>query len=177
MHAHGTHTGWGLHPAMQRDPNRFALQLSLQDDYRFTVNFGTDPVAEFTVDELPPLGHGAGPNPARLLATAIGHCLGASLLYCLRRSHIEVHDFRVNVAGTLERNERGRLRIGEIRVILAPDVDAAARERMGRCLELFEDFCIVTESVRHGIPVTVSVEAGVPDEGAISTPAAAMVTG
>ena len=142
---------------MSRAETSFALQLTLQDDYRFTVNFGPDPLPEFTVDELPPLGHGAGPNPARLLAIAVGHCLGASLLYCLRRSRIAVHNLRTTVAGTLVRNERGRLRIGEIRVTLAPDVDAAARERMGRCLELFEDFCIVTESVRSGIDVQVSV--------------------
>lgn len=29
---------------------------------------------------------------------------------------------------------------------------------MSRCLELFEDFCIVTERVRRGIMVTVEVE-------------------
>jgi uncharacterized OsmC-like protein len=147
---------------VSRAETSFALQLTLQDDYRFTVSFGPDPLPEFTVDELPPLGHGAGPNPARLLATAVGHCLGASLLYCLRRSRIDVPTLRTDVTGTLVRNERGRLRIGEIRVTLAPDVDASARERMGRCLELFEDFCIVTESVRHGIPVTVSVETAAP---------------
>jgi hypothetical protein len=28
---------------------------------------------------------------------------------------------------------------------------------MRRCLELFQDFCIVTESVRQGIPVSVDV--------------------
>lgn len=65
------------------------------------------------------------------------------------------------VAGTLVRNERGRLRIGEIRVTLAPEVNPEQQERMGRCLELFEDFCIVTESVRHGFPVTVHVETAV----------------
>jgi len=29
--------------------------------------------------------------------------------------------------------------------------------RQERCLEQFEDFCIVTESVRRGIPVAVTV--------------------
>jgi organic hydroperoxide reductase OsmC/OhrA len=69
-----------------------------------------------------------------------------------------VHGLRTEVEGTFVRNERGRMRIGEIRVTLAPEVTPEQRERMGRCLELFEDFCIVTESVRHGIKVEVAVE-------------------
>jgi organic hydroperoxide reductase OsmC/OhrA len=56
------------------------------------------------------------------------------------------------------RNERGRLRIGGLRVRLAPEVTAEQRERMGRCLDLFQDFCLVTESVRDGIAVDVEVE-------------------
>ena len=140
------------------DADRFSLQLELQDDYRFTVSFGTDVVPELTVDELPPLGAGAGPNPVRLLATAVGHCLGASLLYCLKRSRIVVQGLHIAVDGALVRNERGRLRVGSINVTLATDVPEQDRERMSRCLELFEDFCIVTESVRHGIPVTVEVK-------------------
>lgn len=31
-------------------------------------------------------------------------------------------------------------------------------ERIGRCLELFEDLCVVTQSVRTGIDVQVAVE-------------------
>jgi len=100
-------------------------------------------------------------NAARLLAAAVGHCLGASLLFCLRRSRIPVKQLRVTVAGTLVRNERGRLRIGEIRVSLAPDITPEDRDRIGRCLDVFEDYCIVTESVRQGIPVTVAAEPAV----------------
>jgi uncharacterized OsmC-like protein len=29
---------------------------------------------------------------------------------------------------------------------------------MARCLEVFEDYCVVTQSVRDGIDITVSVE-------------------
>jgi hypothetical protein len=34
---------------------------------------------------------------------------------------------------------------------------------VGRCLDLFEDFCIVTESVRKGIDVQVKVVPSVPE--------------
>lgn len=136
----------------------FALELTLQGGYEFAVRFGGD-VPELTVDEAPPLGADRGPSPSRLLATAIGQCLGSSLLYCLRRSRVEVPHLTVAVSGTIVRNERGRLRIGALHAKLVADVDDEQRQRMGRCLELFEDFCIVTESVRSGIPVTVEVEA------------------
>jgi uncharacterized OsmC-like protein len=143
---------------MPTQKDRFALSLTLQDGYAFTVDFGQDGVPDLEVDEAPPLGTGRGPNATRLLAAAVGNCLGASLLYCLRRSRIEVHGLRVAVEVGLERNERGRMRIGEIHVNLAPDMEPEQRERMGRCLELFEDFCIVTESVRQGVKVSVEVE-------------------
>lgn len=136
---------------------RFTLALTLTDGYAFVVDFEPDGVPPLLVDEAPPLGAGRGPNPARLLGAAVGSCLGASLLFCLRKAHIDVQQLHTSVEGTLVRNERGRLRIGEIKVRLAPQIAAEQRDRMSRCLELFEDFCIVTESVRQGIAVDVEV--------------------
>ena len=137
---------------------RFEVALTLRDGYAFTVDFAAGEGAPLVVDELPPLGEANGPNPARLLAAAVGSCLSASLLFCLRKSRVEVSQLRTTVEGTIVRNERGRLRIGGIRVRLAPEVTPEQRERMARCLDLFQDFCIVTESVREGIAVDVQVE-------------------
>jgi organic hydroperoxide reductase OsmC/OhrA len=138
--------------------DRFTVDLSLRDGYAFNVEFGDGEGPPLVVDELPPLGEGNGPNPARLLAAAVGSCLSASLLFCLRKSRIEVGELRTIVEGTITRNERGRLRMGGIKVRLAPQVTPEQRERMGRCLDLFHDCCIVTESVREGIAVDVEVE-------------------
>ncbi len=143
---------------MSAADGRFEVALTLRDGYAFTVDFAAGEGPPLVVDELPPLGEANGPNPARLLAAAVGSCLGASLLFCLRRSRVEVLQLRTTVEGTIVRNERGRLRIGGIRVRLAPEVTVEQRERMGRCLDLFQDFCIVTESVREGISVDVEVE-------------------
>jgi hypothetical protein len=62
------------------------------------------------------------------------------------------------VSASLERNEDGRLRVHAIAVQIEPVVDEAQHARMRRCLELFEDFCVVTQSVRGGIEVDVTVE-------------------
>ncbi len=137
---------------------RFTVGLTLRDNYAFTVEFDDASVSPIVVDEMPPLGEGNGPNPARLLAAAVGSCLSASLLFCLRKARIEVGELRTSVEGTIVRNERGRLRIGGLRVRLAPELTEEQRERMGRCLDIFQDFCIVTESVRDGIAVDVEVE-------------------
>ena len=40
---------------------------------------------------------------------------------------------------------------------LTPCFPGADASRFDRCKALYEDFCIVTESVRHGIPVNVHV--------------------
>ena len=65
---------------------------------------------------------------------------------------------RTTVSASLARNEAGRLRLRGIQVRVTPVVDAAEHVRMRRCLELFEDFCVVTQSVRNGIEVDVAVE-------------------
>jgi uncharacterized OsmC-like protein len=152
------------------DHRRFELALTLGEGYAFTVDFGPG-IPALDTDEPPPLGAGAGPNPARLLGAAIGSCLGASLLFCLRKARVEVAGLRVNVDGELVRNEANRLRVGGVRVRLEPSLAGEPQppERLARCLELFESFCIVTESVRQGIDVSVAVEPQVEATGAAPT--------
>ncbi len=123
----------------------------------FAVEFPGEALAPLTVDEPPPVGRGAGPNPARLLAAAVGHCLSASLLFCLEKSRVRVAELRTTVRGRLARNERGRWRIAALAVQLDPTIAEPDRERAERCLELFEDFCIVTASVRQGVEISVEV--------------------
>lgn len=144
-------------PPPQEEPRSFALDLTFQDGYQFAVDFARPGLEPLVVDEQPPVGAGRGPNPSRLLAAAVGHCLASSFLFCVRKSRVEVTAMAVRVEGTMVRNERGRLRIGGLRVRLAPGIRAEDRERLGRCLELFEDFCVVTQSVRAGLDVQVEV--------------------
>jgi organic hydroperoxide reductase OsmC/OhrA len=87
----------------------------------------------------------------------VGNCLSASALMCLRKAHVDVRGMTTTVQTAMTRNDQGRLRIGNIRVTIAPRVAPDDLPRIRRCLELFEDFCVVTQSVRGGIDVDVEV--------------------
>lgn len=138
--------------------NEFTVTLDLKHDYQIWADFGIPGVEPLLMDEPAPLGDGHGPNAARVLAGAIGNCLTASALFCLRKARIDVLDMRTTVTVNTERNDRGRVRITNVAVNLEPVVAEADRPRMQRCLGIFEDYCIVTQSVREGIDVAVSVQ-------------------
>lgn len=144
----------------------FSVDIQRLEDFRMEVDFHEDGVEPLTVDEPEPLGQGAGPNASRLLAAAVGNCLAASLLFCLGKSRIEPSALRATVEGTLVRNEQNRLRIGGLKVRIHPTLDSEDRDRMKRCADIFEDFCLVTASVRDGIDIEVALEPEVEARGA-----------
>ncbi len=135
----------------------FEIRLERLQGYRFEVDFGPG-VPALVADEPPPLGTGSGPNPSRLLAAAVGDCLSASLLFCLEKSRVEVAGIKTRVRGQYTRNEHNRLRVGALEVVIALHAPDAPADRVKRCLGMFEDFCVVTASIRNGIDVDVSVE-------------------
>lgn len=137
--------------------SEFSFQIERVDGYEFRVRFDKESFAELTLDEPPPLGKDAGPNPVRLLAAAVGNCLAASLTFCLQRSKTPVEGMRAEVKAQLVRNEHKRLRVGTIEVVLFPRVPGGAAA-LEKCLGQFEDFCVVTQSVREGLDVKVRVE-------------------
>jgi organic hydroperoxide reductase OsmC/OhrA len=142
---------------MAADSNAVA-HVQLVDGYRFTATFpdvaGAQPI---TIDEAPPLGTGSGPTPAALFAAAVGGCLSASLTLCLNKAHLEPDAVNAHVTAHMARNEAGRLRIEGIDVDLTPCFAGNDAGRFERCKALYQDFCIVAESVRHGIPVNVHI--------------------
>lgn len=144
----------------QNDDRSFEISLELLENFAFDVEFDEPDVASLRMDEPPPLGDGSGPSASRLLAAAVGNCLSASALFCLRKARIPVNGMRTEVHATQTRNEAGRLRISQIEVRIHPDVPSEEVGRTDRCLALFEDFCVVTQSVRVGVPVDVRVQLG-----------------
>ena len=134
------------------------IQLRQQADYRFEVHFEGTEVDPLFTDEPPPLGGGTGPNPARLLGAAVANCLSASLLFALRKFGNEPGHMETDCTLAPERNAQGRWRIQHIEVEIRLGVPWASLKHAQRALAQFEDFCIVTQSVRRGIDVKVEVE-------------------
>lgn len=142
---------------MNQVMSELAIQVEQIDGYEFKVRFDREQFADLLLDEPPPLGKDAAPNAARILAAAIGNCLSASLVFCLQRSGVKTAGLRSDVKVQIVRNEQRRLRVGRVDVVLHPKI-AAESEALVKCLPAFEDFCTVTQSIRNGIDVKVSVE-------------------
>lgn len=132
-------------------------KLKLVKGYAFGVEFDVKDMPSLIVDEPKPTGENLGPNPTRLLSAAVGHCLSSSLLFCLSKAKIEAKNVETMVKTHIVRNEEGRLRVQSIDVQIHLDVSEADKPRVGRCLEIFENYCTVTSSVRKGIQVKVNI--------------------
>jgi uncharacterized OsmC-like protein len=133
-------------------------KLGLLEGYKFKVEFDVEGVPNLVVDEMKPIGEGLGPNPTRLLSAAVGHCLSSSLLYCLGKAKVKVKKLDTVVKANVERNEEGYLRIAGLDVQMHLEVNEQDKQRVPRCLYIFENYCTVTQSVRKGIQVNVKIE-------------------
>mgnify|MGYP001291930154 CR=1 FL=1 len=132
----------------------FAAKLTLIDHYKFEIDFGE--FGKIITDEHEPVGHGEGPGPSQLLAAAVANCLAASLMFAIRKFKGDPGRVTATVEGDLERVD-GRLRVTSMNVELNLGQAAEVLERLDRALEQFENFCVVTQSVRQGIDVAVTV--------------------
>jgi organic hydroperoxide reductase OsmC/OhrA len=140
------------------EPASFTIHLEQEQGFDFRVKFDWPDNPDLLLDEPEPLGNRHGPNAARLVAAAVGNCLSASLVFCLRRKFKQnPGPLRASVTGQLARNEQGRIRVGGLAVRIELAEEASVLQHLDRCMAQFEDFCVVTESIRHGIPVSVEV--------------------
>ena len=137
--------------------NEFRIELRRQANYRFEVHFPDTAVPVLLTDEDAPLGENAGPSPGQLLGVAVANCLAASLTFAMRKFKNEPGALRATATVRLARNEQKRLRIRHIGVDLHLPMPAANVQMLDRILAQFEDFCIVTQSVRTAIAVDVRV--------------------
>jgi len=132
------------------------VQLQQLQDYRFEIRFA-EGLPPLQADEPAPLGAGEGPSPVQLLASAVGNCLSASLLFALRKYKQAPEPIGCGVIAEVGRNAEGRLRVLALQATLRLGVPAAQLQHLDRVLASFEAYCTVTQSVAAAIPVAVAV--------------------
>ena len=135
--------------------NTFSLSMELLEDFMFKVDF--DEFGYIVTDEAPPLGQGEGPNPARLVGAAVANCLCASFLFALKKKKQTLASLQAEVEGKLGKID-GFWRIINIRVAITADTAALDKAVLDTALQQFENFCIVTQSIRRGIPIHVELK-------------------
>ena len=137
--------------------NEIRIELVQLSDYQFEARFDNPGIPVLLTDEVAPLGGNAGPNPVRLLAVAVANCLAASLLFAMRKFKNDPGLLRAVATVQMERNPQNRLRVGRIAVDLHLGTGASEVPMLDRVLGQFEEFCVVTQSVRPAFPVDVRV--------------------
>jgi uncharacterized OsmC-like protein len=133
-------------------------KITLIQGFKFRVKFDVDGMPDLVVDEAKPIGEDSGPNPTRLLSAAVGQCLSSSLLFCLQKARISVNNLETTMKANIERNSEGRLRITSLDAQIHLKVKEEDENRVSRCLDIFEDYCTVTQSVIHGLQVNVIIK-------------------
>jgi len=132
------------------------VELEHEGGYLFLARFITED-GQVHMDEPAPLGPGGHPEGVSLLAAAAAYCLSASLVFALGKVRIEPRSVRTTSRAHLMRTPARLRRVSgldiDIRVVLAE----ADRKAFERVLPRFPEFCIVTESIRGGFPITIRV--------------------
>ncbi|MHA1785519.1 MAG: OsmC family protein [Candidatus Helarchaeota archaeon] len=139
---------------------RAKVHLELEKDMIFKCDMNVMKVKECYIDET---HHDdmemLGPNPTKLLATAVLGCLSASFIFCLQKKKLTIDDFKGTAEAVIARNDKGLFRVKEINVDLIPKSDDPnILRRIEQCKKIFETYCTITESVRAGIKVNVNIE-------------------
>jgi organic hydroperoxide reductase OsmC/OhrA len=138
--------------------NEIRISLEQQDNFSFLVRFDDASIDDLRTDEPEPLGKGDGPDPQRLLLVALANCMSASLLFALRKFHNHPGHLRAEAFMRLQRDAAGRLHIPKVWVQLQLAEGSEQYQHLEHILEHFEQFCTVTQSVRQGIDVEVTVK-------------------
>lgn len=134
------------------------IKLNWERDLIFKLDMGKVKTGNFLIDDTNIGADKVGPNPSRLLASAVMGCLSASLMFCLGKKNLQFDDFQAEAEIITAKNEKKFWKVKELNVRLIPKTnDEAVIKRLQQCQQFFENYCTVTESVRAGIKVNVDI--------------------
>ena len=134
--------------------------LKQQEEMIFKCDLGQLKMQDLYIDEKHKQEtERIGPSPIKLLALSILGCLAASFTFCLQKKNFILSDLEGKAEVTIARNDKGFWRVKKIDIIIIPKVDdPKMRKRVDQCRKFFEQYCIISESLRNGIDLDVNLE-------------------
>ncbi|MFX0139609.1 MAG: OsmC family protein, partial [Candidatus Hodarchaeota archaeon] len=100
-----------------------------------------------------------GTSPVKLLALSVLGCLAASFEFCLEKRDFSLNGLDGTAEVTISRNDKGFWRVKKINIDLNPMVDdIKMHKRADQCKKFFEQYCIISESLRKGFEVNVNLD-------------------
>ncbi len=143
----------------RRKSKFFEVELNWVKNFLFEVK--VDGFPKFYLDELEPVGDDSAPNPADFLLVAVGGCVASSFLYSVLKYGIPLKKLQVKVQGKYTRKKE-MVRVGVIDVELQADMSSekTSTENLELCLNVFRKYCVISESLREGIPINIFLRIG-----------------
>lgn len=134
--------------------------IKLEEEMIFKCDLGHIKMNDLFIDEQHKKSiDKIGPNPSKLLASSVLGCLAASFAFCMQKKGFSLSDLDGKAVITSIRNEKGFWRIKKIDIKLNPNIDnTEMRKRADQCIKFFEQYCIISESLRYGIEIDVNLE-------------------
>ena len=143
------------------EEKEFTYEINMEklENYKFLVDFGKKSIPSLLMDETEdvPGGEETGPTASMLMGAAAGNCLSASLIFCLSKKRVNLKNLKTKITLKRKRNDKGYWSISGIVVDLHPEIAEEDRERFNHCVEIFRNYCIVSNSIETGIPLTVNI--------------------
>ena len=107
-----------------------------------------------TTDSNSDEGRNLGPAPTELFLAAPGGCIMINISRIAKKMRIELKSVRMRILGIKEQKDRPSSFV-ELDVDVAVDADTVDRARLEKLVELAEENCTVSNTLRNAVAPTV----------------------
>lgn len=134
--------------------------IKLEEEMIYRCDLGQIQMSDLFIDEQHKRTiDKIGPNPSKLLALSVLSCLASSFTFCLQKKNFSLSDIEGTAVITSKRNKKGFWRLKNIDVKLNPKIDNPEMlKRADQCKDSFEEYCVISESIREGIKINLKLE-------------------
>lgn len=134
--------------------------IKLEEEMTYKCDLGQIRMGDLFIDEThKKYSDKIGPNPTGLLALSVLSCLAASFTFCLKKKKFTLTELKGMAEVVIKRNEKGFWRVKKIDINMTPKIDdPKMRKRANQCKKFFEQYCIISESLRDGFEVNLNLD-------------------